>query len=119
MNGISKSRAAAAGFAGGLLNGLFGSGGGSLAVPILEWGGNDAKRCHALSVAIMFFLSAVSTVGNLLLGYFPLDKIKPLLPAGILGASVGAMLLRKTDNTVLHRIFGALLIFSGGRMLIQ
>ena len=119
MNEISKPRAAAAGLAGGLLNGAFGSGGGSAAVPILEWGGNDARKCHALSVAIMFFLSIVSTFGNIFLGYFPLETVKTLLPAGILGASVGAIALKKVDNDVLRRIFGALLIWSGGRMLTQ
>ena len=119
MNEISKSQAAAAGLAGGLLNGAFGSGGGSAAVPILEWGGNDAKKCHAMSVAIMFFLSIVSTVGNIFLGYFPLDTVKELLPAGILGASVGAAALKKVDNDLLRRIFGVLLIWSGGRMLTQ
>lgn len=119
MNGITKSRAAAAGFAGGILNGLFGSGGGAVAVPVFEWGNGDPKRCHALSVAIMFFLSIVSTVGNIFLGYFPLDTVKSLLPAGILGASVGALALRRINNDVLRRIFGAFLIYSGGRMLLQ
>ena len=119
MNRVTKLRAASAGLAGGVLNGLFGSGGGSVAVPMLEWGGNDPRKCHALSVAIMFFLSIVSTFGNIFLGYFPLDTVKGLLPAGVLGASVGALLLRKIDNDILRRIFGAFLIYSGGRMLVR
>ena len=53
------------------------------------------------------------------LGYFPLDTVKELLPAGILGASVGATALKKIDNDVLRRIFGVLLIWSGGRILTQ
>lgn len=119
MNDISRSRAAAAGFAGGVLNGLFGAGGGSAVIPILEWGGADPKKCHAASVAIMFFISLISTVGNIFLGYFPLETVKTLLPAGILGASTGSILLGKIDNSVLRRVFGALLIWSGGRMLLR
>ena len=119
MNRITRPRAAAAGLSGGILNGLFGSGGGSVAVPILEWGGADAKKSHAMSVAIMLFISIVSTVGNMFLGYFPLDTVKQLLPAGILGAAVGAVLLKKADNDILRRLFGLLLIWSGGRMLLR
>ena len=119
MNRISKSRAAVAGLSGGILNGLFGSGGGAVAVPLLEWGGAGAKKSHAMSVAIMLFISIVSTVGNIFLGYFPLETVKQLLPAGILGASVGAVLLKKVDNDILRRVFGLLLIWSGGRILIR
>ena len=119
MSGLSKTRIAAAGFTGGVLNGLFGSGGGAVAVPILEGGGEDAKRCHALSAAIMFFLSLVSGFGNAVLGHFPLDTVKELLPAGIAGAAAGALLLRRVNNDILRRIFGALLIFSGGRILLR
>ena len=42
MKNISKTFAAAAGFAGGVLNGIFGAGGGSVTVPVLEAGGADA-----------------------------------------------------------------------------
>ncbi len=119
MDSISKPKAAAAGLVGGILNGMFGAGGGSAAVPILERGGGDAKSCHAMSVAVMFFISIVSAAGNAVLGSFPLETVKPLIPAGIMGASVGALLLRKVNNDVLRRIFGALLIYSGGRMLLR
>ena len=88
-------------------------------MPILGGDGADAKKCHALSAAIMFFLSIVSAVGNAVLGYFPVETVKPLLPAGVVGAAAGALLLRRTDNDVLRRIFGVLLIYSGGRILLQ
>ena len=119
MNEISKSRAALAGLTGGILNGLFGSGGGAVTVPLLEWGGTDAKKSHAMSVAIMFFISIISTFGNIFLGYSPMETVKALLPAGIIGAVTGSLLLRRTDNTILRRIFGVLLVWSGGRMLFQ
>ncbi len=119
MNKTSKPVAAAAGLVGGVLNGLFGSGGGSVAVPILEHGSSDAKSSHAMAVALMFFISIVSAAGNIVLGHFPIETVKPLLPAGIMGASAGALMLRKVDNDVLRRVFGALLIYSGGRMLLK
>ena len=119
MNRISKTRYAAAGLAGGFLNGLFGSGGGSAAVPLLEAGGLDPKRSHAMSVVIMMFLSMVSSAGNIFLGNVPWDVLKTVIPAGMAGACAGAFLLRKADSSVLRRIFGGLVLYSGGRMLLS
>lgn len=119
MDNISKTRAAAAGLAGGILNGMFGSGGGAAVVPMLRAKGTDAAKIHAFSVAVMFFISIVSAVGNAILGMVPADMAKRLIPAGIIGAVTGSLLLRKIDNDVLRRIFGVLLIYSGGRVLIQ
>ncbi len=48
---ISKTRSAIAGLISGAANGLFGSGGGLLAVPALERGGLETKKsaCDLLS----------------------------------------------------------------------
>lgn len=119
MNKTAKTRFAAAGLAGGFLNGLFGAGGGSVAVPILESGGLEPKKCHAMSVTIMFFISMVSSVGNIFLGNVPWDVLRTVVPAGMIGAATGALILRRTDNDFLRRLFGALILYSGGRMLIQ
>ena len=40
------------GIAVGICNGFFGSGGGMIAVPMLEKGGSEAKKAHATSIAI-------------------------------------------------------------------
>ena len=46
----------------GFLNGFFGSGGGVLAVPVLEREGCSVKEAHATSVALIFVLSLVTAV---------------------------------------------------------
>ncbi|MBP5606323.1 MAG: sulfite exporter TauE/SafE family protein [Ruminiclostridium sp.] len=115
---VSKPSAALAGLTGGILNGLFGSGGGSAAVPLLEHAGAEPKTAHALSVTLMFFISIVSAVGCMILGRFPAETVKELLPGGIAGAVTGALVLRKANNDILRRIFGALLILSGGRAFL-
>ena len=43
----------------GLLNGLFGSGGGMVAVPLLEHGGLEPARAHATSIAVILPLSRI------------------------------------------------------------
>ncbi len=116
MKNISKTYAAAAGLAGGILNGIFGAGGGSVTVPLLELGGSDARTSHAVSVAIIFFVSTVTAFGCIFTGHAPFETVKTLLPSGLAGAAAGALILRRTDNDILRRIFGAVLIYSGGRM---
>ncbi len=44
----------------GLCNGLFGSGGGIAAVPMLQKGGVDVKNSHATSLALTLPLSVIS-----------------------------------------------------------
>ena len=54
------TRAAVTGAACGLLNGLFGAGGGMAAVPLLKAGGLPQKKAHATSLAVILPLAAVS-----------------------------------------------------------
>ena len=43
----------------------------------------------------------------------------PLIPFGLAGAVIGGLLMKKIPNTLLKRIFGVILIISGGRLLLQ
>ena len=52
-------KAAAAGFFSGLLGGVFGAGGGIVAVALLKKCGLSAKEAHATSVAVMLALSCL------------------------------------------------------------
>ena len=103
----------------GAANGLFGSGGGMLAVPMLEKGGLEEKKSHASSIAVTFVLSAVSTIV-----YFTHDSIDIItalkfVPLGVVGAMVGAKLLKKMPDKILKRIFGAIMIIAGIRLLMR
>lgn len=116
---IRTLKNAAVGAVSGLMNGLFGAGGGAVAVPLLEHSGLEPRKSHATSVALIFFLSISAAVGYYLGGNIDLGLILPLLPGGFFGAVLGSILLNKTDNGLLRRIFGALLIISAGRMLLK
>ena len=52
----------------GLLNGLFGSGGGMVAVPLLEHGGLEPARAHATSIAAILPRTALSAGSYLFSG---------------------------------------------------
>ena len=103
----------------GILNGLFGSGGGTVVVPMLRKAGIENKKCHATSIAIIFPLSFVTTLilKNKVEVSFS-DALK-YIPLGIAGALLGSFLLKKIPNNLLKRIFGGIIIFSAVRLLLR
>lgn len=102
----------------GIANGLFGSGGGIIAVPFLKKTGMETKKAHACSLAVTLPLSAVS-----ILFYFggntvPLKSSFMLIPFGLVGALAGTALIKKISPRLLSGIFGILLIAAGIRNLM-
>ena len=106
----------AAGAAAGFLNGLFGAGGGTVVVPLLEKAGLESKKAHATSIAVILPLSAFSAL-LYLWGTSPQwGTALSYLPLGAVGAAVGAWLLKKIDNNLLRRIFGGVILASAVRL---
>ncbi|MCL2018464.1 MAG: sulfite exporter TauE/SafE family protein [Oscillospiraceae bacterium] len=101
----------------GVLNGLFGSGGGVVAVPLLRLFGLEAKKSHATSVALIFFLSLMSVIAYSLKNNLEWKIALGFIPWGIAGAVLGALLLKKVPNTLLRRIFGLVVLISAVRIL--
>lgn len=113
------TRAAVTGAACGLLNGLFGAGGGMAAAPLLKAGGLPQKKAHATSLAVILPLAAVSAAFYLLDGALSFGEAVPYLPGGFLGACAGALLMKRIPSGVLRRVFGALLLVAGVRLLLR
>lgn len=103
----------------GLLNGLFGSGGGVAAVPMLEAADLEPKKSHATSVALIFLLSIATTISYLLGDKLDLDLSWQYIPYGIIGAVIGAVLLKKIPNSLLRRIFGGVILFAALRIMMK
>ena len=103
----------------GLLNGLFGSGGGVAAVPMLEAAELEPKKSHATSVALIFLLSIATTISYLLGDKLDLGLAWQYIPYGIIGAVVGAVLLKKIPNSLLRRIFGGVILFAALRIMMK
>ncbi len=105
------------GLVSGFLNGLFGSGGGIIAVPMLEKSGLEAKKAHATSIAIILPLSVISTVIYMFNKSFDIKSAAVYIPFGLIGAVIGSLLLKKIPNSLLRRIFGGIIIASAVKML--
>ncbi|MBQ8170578.1 MAG: sulfite exporter TauE/SafE family protein [Oscillospiraceae bacterium] len=103
----------------GGLNGLFGSGGGVIAVPILENDGCTPQQAHATSVALIFVLSLVTTVSYLFGEGIDIKAAWQYIPWGLGGAVAGSLFLRKIKSVWLHRVFGALIIAAAIRTLFS
>ncbi len=103
----------------GSMNGFFGSGGGVIAVPVLEHDGCTAQQAHASSVALIFVLSLVTTVTYWIGGGLDFAEAWKYVPWGLLGAVGGSLFLRKISSVWLHRVFGALIIAAAVRSLLQ
>lgn len=102
----------------GFLNGLFGSGGGTVAVPVFEKNGTEPKKAHASSVALIFVLSLVTAVIYLMNGKLDFGTAWEYIPYGLIGAILGSFLLGKIPDRLIRIIFGLLMIASGVKMIL-
>lgn len=103
----------------GLLCGLFGAGGGVVAVPMLRGAGLEEDAAHATSISITFPLAVLSGLLYLSGEHFAVGDALPYVPGGLVGAVLGAWLLPKLSGVWLRRIFGAVIVFSAGRLLLK
>ena len=103
----------------GLVNGLFGGGGGMIIVPLLTLIlGYEAKHAHATAILIILPLSLLS---GLLYAYFGNLNGSIAFPVSIgvtLGGITGALILSKLSSKWLTIIFSAVMVVAGFKMML-
>ena len=102
----------------GFINGTFGSGGGTLLVPIL----NDIikveePKSHATALAIIVFLTAASSTIYIFKGTYDFQLTWRVTIGSIVGGIIGAKLLSKVTGRFLRIIFGIIMIIAAFRMV--
>ncbi|NLK69813.1 MAG: sulfite exporter TauE/SafE family protein [Clostridiales bacterium] len=103
----------------GLINGIFGSGGGIIAVPMLKKNGLEVKKSHATSLAITMPLSIVSCFFYAKNGNLNFSFAIKLIPLGLIGAAIGGFIIKKIPDKILKRVFGLMLIIAGVRLFTK
>jgi len=103
----------------GFCNGLFGSGGGMIAVPCLEkYAGLEPKKSHATAILIILPLSVVSLFKYHTYADIDLKKLGFIVLGGVAGSLIGARFLKKLSGSMLKRIFSVFILIAAVRMVI-
>lgn len=112
-------RLALGGVCTGAANGLFGGGGGMIAVPVLERAGNlGALSAHATAIAVILPASVVSGIIYFWYGLVPFQIYLPVALGVLCGGVLGARLLPNISAKWVTLIFAALMFAAGVKMVL-
>jgi len=101
----------------GFINGILGTGGGMLVVPVLEKAGVKTKNAHATAISVILPFTIVSVFFYFKSGAIDVKATLYLSAAGMVGGFIGARLLSKVPRKILKIIFGLIMIYMGIKML--
>lgn len=103
----------------GTLSGFFGIGGGTVSVPILLYLGFGIKEAIGISVMQMVAGSLMAAWVHHKNQTYVINEIKYFGYGGIVGASLGALLVKVLDETVLEWLFLSIVAFTLGRLALS
>ena len=113
----------ALGMLSGIINGLFGSGGGVAIVLLLWWLAREElterERVFANVTAMILPISLASALVYFNLTPPSLAEGVRIAAGGLVGGAVGGLLLGRLKLDVLKKIFAVLLLISGGIMIFR
>ena len=119
ISGRTAKRLAGGG-AVGLVNGVFGSGGGMVAVPLLERiEGRGTAAAHASAIACILPASLVSVVIYLIAGLAPWHILLPTAIGAVMGGALGAKLLPVLPPRAVDAVFALLMLLAGAKALFS
>lgn len=103
----------------GAANGLFGSGGGTIAVPaMVHLLQAEEHKAHATAIAVILPLTVVSSVFYISKGYVDWGLTLKVTAGGLAGGYIGARLLAVCPEKLLRKIFAVFMAAAGVRMLL-
>lgn len=114
-----KAKLGLSGALAGLVNGLFGGGGGMVMAPLLTaWCGLEQKRALATCVAVILPFCVLSAAIYVLRTDFDWLLALPYLIGGGIGGALGGLLFKRVSSRWLRRIFALFLLYGGVRYLL-
>ena len=103
----------------GAINGLFGGGGGMIAVPVLsDVLAYPRKQAHATAILIIAPVCAISALTYILYGFIDLFIIIPAALGNVAGGLLGAEFLGKLPKFWVDAVFIAVMLVAGVRMVL-
>jgi uncharacterized membrane protein YfcA len=107
------------GLGAGLLSGVFGVGGGILFVPTLVLLGLGQVEAGATSLLAIVPTAAVGVARQRSYGNLRARSALVIGVASIVGAELGIQIATRIDESVLRRLFGALLLAVAAQLAVQ
>ncbi|MGN1222082.1 MAG: TSUP family transporter [Christensenellales bacterium] len=102
----------------GFLSGFFGGGGGMIVVPLLIFAlGLPEKNAHATAILTILPISIASSVVYIASGSVNYLQLLYATIGFVIGGALGALLLKKLNNTALRIIFSLIMIAAGIKMI--
>ncbi len=102
----------------GVANGLFGSGGGTIAVPAMVLVlGADEHKAHATAISIILPLTILSSVFYLSNNFVDWSITWKVTAGGVIGGFIGAKLLNICPDNILRKVFAIFMIIAAIRMI--
>ena len=102
----------------GVVNGIFGGGGGMIVVPMLSrLLKYKEKEAHATPILIILPISIVSGVLYFVFGNFDFLAGLPVVIGVLIGGILGAILLSRLSSKWIMLIFSIIMAIAGGKML--
>lgn len=109
---------AVVGLIAGLINGIFGGGGGMIVVPCLKYLLKyETEAAHATAIAVILPLSVLSGIFYAAFGNFEWQSAVFTTVGVTVGGIFGAVLLKKLSPSPITLIFSALMAVAGVKML--
>ena len=103
----------------GLANGVFGGGGGMIAVPLLQKTGIEKKKAHATAILIILPVSFVSLLLYAWKGLYDFSVWIPTALGVTMGGFLGAKLLDKISGKKVSLLFSFLQALAGCVLLFS
>ena len=120
MNYKNYLKIAAVGLSAGIVNGLFGSGGGTIIVPALTcFFGVSQHKAHATAISIIFPFALISSIVYYKYGFTQLDVTLKITLGGIIGSYIGSKSLNRFSASHLRKIFGVFMILAAIRLVFS
>lgn len=116
---MKKLNLIAGGFFVGIVNALFGAGGGMIAVPLLTKNGLSQKEAQATAVSVILPLTVITSVIYYFQGNLNIMDAVPYIFPGLIGAGIGSFLLKRLPDKILKRIFALFMIWAGARLIFR
>ena len=110
----------AVGMVAGLINGLFGAGGGTIIVPALTLlFGITQHKAHATAISVILPFAIVSSLVYFHSGVADLDTTLWITLGGMVGSFFGSRSLTRFSSDYLRKIFGVFMILAAIRMVLR